>query len=211
MRCDQVQERLSEYIENLLDAENHTSVHDHLSSCPHCQAEAQALVQTRLVVANLPSVEPPPGFSQSIMARIREEADRPSLWQRLFLPIRIKIPIHTMAILLVGGLAVYLYQVNKPVETGVATFIPSDPKTSFEQGLNTQPPPASPPPSSPSERKSREMDETTLTSPGGRQGPGILQAEKKSKLEASGKSPAKEMPARKALSALSSVRELAFT
>jgi hypothetical protein len=48
------------------------------------------------------------------MARIREEAEKPRLWQRLFLPIRVKIPIHAMALLLVAGFAVYLYQANRP-------------------------------------------------------------------------------------------------
>ncbi len=210
MRCDQVQERLSEYIENLLDAENHTSIHDHLSSCPHCQAEAQTLAQTRQAVADLPSIEPPPGFSQRVMARVREEAERPSLWQRLFVPLRIKIPIHTMAILLVGGLAVYLYQVNKPVEIERARLAPSESQPPASIELYSQSP-AAPSPFL-SEPKSREMDETASTATGGRQdlkkenkpadqGAGILQSEKRSKLEASSKSTAKEMPARKALSA----------
>ncbi len=219
MRCDQVQERLSEYLEDLLDAESHTSVHDHLSSCPHCQAEAQALSQTRQAVADLPSVEPPPGFSQRVMSRVREESERPNLWHRLFLPLRIKIPIHAMAILLVGGLAVYLYQVNKPVQTEVAFMKPSEPLPPASIEIHPQPP-ASPPPRL-SERRAREMDEITATAPGRRQdlkkgnkpadrGAGILQAEKKSKLEAAGKSPAEEMPARKPLAA-PSVRELTFT
>jgi hypothetical protein len=122
------------------------------------------------------------------MARVREETQRPSLWQRLLFPLKIKIPVHAMAILLVGGLAVYLYQVNQP-----------------------QPQPPASPPAPLSEERFREMDETTAAAPGQRQdlkkenkpadhGAGILQAEKKSKLEAVGKNLAKEMPASKALS-----------
>jgi hypothetical protein len=209
MRCDQVQERLSEYMENLLDAESYTSVHDHLSSCPHCQAEAQALAQTRQAMADLPSVEPPPGFSGKVMARIREETERPGLWRRLFLPLRIKIPIHTMTILLVGGLAVYLYQVNKPVEIERARLTPSESQPPASVELYSQPPAASPAPSS--EGRFREMDEATPTAPGRvedlrrekrstEQGTaGILQPEKEAKMEATGKSLAKERPAMKAL------------
>lgn len=166
MRCDQVQERLSEYLENRLDAENHTSVHDHLSSCPHCQAEAQTLAQTHQAVADLPVVEPPPGFSQRVMASIREEAARPNLWQRLFLPFMIKIPIHAMAILLVGGFAVYLYQANKPPpeadQTEVAKLAPSEPQTALEKDLFSQTPAAPPPP----EQESKMMDEVSPPAPG---------------------------------------------
>jgi hypothetical protein len=162
MRCDQVQERLSEYLENRLDAENHTSVHDHLSSCPHCQAEAQGLAQTLQAVADLPIVEPPPGFSQRVMASIREEAARPNLWQRLFLPFMIKIPIHAMAILLVGGFAVYLYQANKPVQTEVAKLAPTEPQTALEKDLFSQTPAAPPPP----EQGSKMMDEASPPDPG---------------------------------------------
>jgi hypothetical protein len=221
MRCDQVQERLSEYLEDLLDAESRTSVHDHLSSCPHCQAEAQALSQMRQAVADLPVIEPPSGFSQRVMSRIREEAEGPSLWRRLFVPFRIKIPIHAMAILLVGGLAVYLYQVNKPVRTEVALMKPSEPPPSSDIQTYSQPPSSPVPP--PFERKTEEMDETAPKTPGRMEGlrrenkpaeqgtAGVLQAEKKAKLEAAGKNTAKEMPAMKAAAAPYFVRELTLT
>lgn len=113
MRCEQIQERLSEYIEGLLDHENHTAMQNHLAFCPRCQAEVQTLTRGIRAVADLPSIEPPPGFSQKVMARIRQEAEKPRLWQHLFLPIRVKIPIHAMALLLIAGLAVYLYQADR--------------------------------------------------------------------------------------------------
>jgi hypothetical protein len=115
MKCEQVQERLSEYLENLLDPEDYAAVQGHLSSCSHCQVEIQTLAQSIRAVENLAPVGPPPGFSQKVMTRIREEAEKPRLWQRLFLPMRVKIPIHAMALLLVAGFAVYLYQANRPM------------------------------------------------------------------------------------------------
>ncbi len=204
MRCDQVQERLSEYLENLLDAESHTSVHDHLSSCPHCQAEVQNLAQTRKAVSDLPSVEPPPGFSQKVMARIREEAERPNLWQRLFLPLRIKIPVHAMTILLMGGLAIYLYQVNKPVQTEVAKLAPSEPNPTPDIGLYSQPPAF---PSSPSlEQRKAQKDGVISKTPDRREdlkredrlmerGTGILKPDKEAEVKGLGKSSNKEVPA----------------
>jgi hypothetical protein len=115
MNCDQVQERVSEYLEGLLDPGDYQAVQDHLSACARCLAEVEALSRTIRAVANLPPLDPPPGFSQKVMAHIREEAERPSIWERLFLPMRIKIPIHLVTLLIVSGLVLYLYQANQPL------------------------------------------------------------------------------------------------
>ena len=71
MKCEHIHDKLSEYLEGLLDHENYAAVQSHLSSCSRCQVEAQALERGIRAVAELPSVEPPPGFSQKVMARIR--------------------------------------------------------------------------------------------------------------------------------------------
>jgi len=120
MNCEQVQARLSEYLEKSLEHEVHGAVESHLSSCPRCQGEAESLAEGIRSVADLPSVEPPLGFSQKVMAHVREEAERPSLWHRLFIPIGVKIPIHATALLLVGGFAVYIYQTSQPPEMQLA-------------------------------------------------------------------------------------------
>ncbi len=120
MNCEQVRARLSEYLEKLLDHEIHGAVERHLSSCSRCQGEAESLAKGIRSVADLPSVEPPLGFSQKVMAHIREEAERPGLWHRLFMPIGVKIPIHATALLLVGGFAVYIYQTSQPPEMQLA-------------------------------------------------------------------------------------------
>ena len=92
MKCEQVQEKLSEYLEGHLDEVNYRAVKGHLSSCHHCQAVAQTLTQSIRAVADLPAIDPPFGFLQKVMAKIREEAEKPSLWHRFFLPIKNKIP-----------------------------------------------------------------------------------------------------------------------
>jgi anti-sigma factor RsiW len=125
MTCEQVHEKMTEYLEGSLDPETSGLVQTHLDSCPDCRAEFRALAETKRAVAGLPVIEPPPGFSQRVMSRVREEAERPNLFRRLFLPMRIKIPIHALALLLVGGIAVYLYQTHQPV---AIKSIPSAPE-----------------------------------------------------------------------------------
>lgn len=133
MKCEQIREKLSEYLDGLLDRDTSGFIQSHLASCPRCQAEVQAMAETKRVVAGLPVVEPPPGFSQRVMGRVREEAERPNLFRRLFLPIRIKIPIHALALLLVGGIAVYLYQTHQPVQLVATKSIPSAPEPMARQ------------------------------------------------------------------------------
>lgn len=141
MKCEHVQEKLSEYLDGLLDRATSGLIRSHLASCPRCQAEGQALAEAKRAVAALPVIEPPPGFSQRVMGRVREEAERPSLIRRLFLPMHVKIPIHALALLLVGGIAVYLYQTLpaiRPVETQPT---PSTPEPTLRQEQNIPAPP----------------------------------------------------------------------
>ncbi|HTN42655.1 MAG TPA: zf-HC2 domain-containing protein [Nitrospiria bacterium] len=145
MTCEQVQEILSDYLEGSLDPETSGLVQTHLASCPDCRAEFRELAEAKRAVAGLPLIEPPPGFSRMVMVRIREEAERPSVWKRLFLPIRIMIPIHALAWLLVGGIAVYLYQTYRPVQPVAVKSLPSVPEPMLENGKNA---PSSSPPGS---------------------------------------------------------------
>lgn len=109
MNCDEVQSRLSEYLENLLDPQTTGSIAGHLSACAHCRAEADDITQTIYLVKALPEIEPPAAFATRVMAYVRETAAQPPFWQRLFLPLRIKLPIHTAALILVSILAAYVY------------------------------------------------------------------------------------------------------
>ena len=113
MNCQEVQERLSEYLEQSLDDASIRTVDIHLSSCRLCRAEADSLVRCIQNIAGLPMVEPPLGFAQRVMSHVREIEARPSVWERLF-PLGIKMPIHATAIVLIGVLAVYLLEKEEP-------------------------------------------------------------------------------------------------
>ncbi len=114
MNCQEVQERLSEYLEQSLDDASIRTVDIHLSSCRLCRAEADSLVRCIQNIAGLPTVEPPLGFAQRVMSHVREIEARPSVWERLWFPLGIKMPIHATAIILIGILAVYLLEKEEP-------------------------------------------------------------------------------------------------
>ncbi len=124
MNCDRIQEKLSLYLEGGLEPSQESAVIDHLSSCAACLGEAERLKQTIRSVAELREVEPPPGFSEKVMARVRDEARRPGIWERIFFPLWTKIPIQAAALVLVAVFAAYLYEANQPVRDQATQVIP---------------------------------------------------------------------------------------
>ena len=110
MNCDEIQAQLSEYLDRSLGAAPMALVEEHLAACPPCREETELLSETIGQVAALPSVEPPLGFTQRVMAHVREIKPQPGLWQRLFLPLRQKLPVQATALVMFGILGAYILQ-----------------------------------------------------------------------------------------------------
>lgn len=116
MNCAVVQERLCEFIDKRLDVETSANVESHLASCANCRSDAEDLTSTVRLLAGEPEFEPPMAFSTRVMAHVREEAVKPSLWQRFFGSFRAFVPIQAMAVAVIAVLAVFLYQKEHSVE-----------------------------------------------------------------------------------------------
>ena len=110
MNCDEIQAQLSEYLDRSLGAAPMALVEEHLAACPPCREETELLSEAIGQVAALPSVEPPLGFTQRVMAHVREIEPQPGLWHRLFLPLRQKLPVQATALVMLGILGAYLLQ-----------------------------------------------------------------------------------------------------
>lgn len=115
MICNEIENRLPAYMEDLLSPEERKSIAGHLASCPLCSRAFADLKKAEQLVRGLGEVEPPPFFEQRIMSRVREEAgQKHGILRRLFYPLHIKVPIQALATLLVAVLAVYVYQTGDP-------------------------------------------------------------------------------------------------
>jgi hypothetical protein len=113
MNCQEVQKYLSDFLDESLDVEHSQTVSNHLAACALCSEEMASLAECQRLVSGLPEVEPPVGFSNRVMAYVREAAPKPSLWERLFSPLRSKIPLQATAVVLIAVLAAYVYQKEK--------------------------------------------------------------------------------------------------
>lgn len=129
MECKHIQERLPAYREENVDLEEKKAIEQHLSSCQLCSRAFHDLKKTDEIIKRLPEVEPPAWMTQKIMARVRaEEEKNKGLLQRLFYPLRIKIPIEVFATVLIAVAVVYVFKAVEP------QMRPVGPSSAPEQG-----------------------------------------------------------------------------
>jgi hypothetical protein len=110
MNCKDVENNLPLFEDNLLSSAEKKALEQHLKSCSKCAKALAQLQKTGRLVEGLEEMEPPPWFKQKIMSRVREEAEKKSLAQKWFYPLRIKIPVQIMAAIVISVLAVYIYR-----------------------------------------------------------------------------------------------------
>jgi hypothetical protein len=114
MNCEEIQAQLSDYLDRSLGAAPMALIEEHLVTCPPCRREAELLGESIRQVATLPVMEPPLGFTQRVMAQVRQTETPAGFWQRLFLPLQVKIPIQATALVMIGVLGIYLLQKEEP-------------------------------------------------------------------------------------------------
>jgi Putative zinc-finger/Predicted integral membrane protein (DUF2275) len=131
MNCEEVQAQLSDYLEKALPTADLKIIEAHLSACALCRMETDYLSECIHQVASLPIVDPPIGFTQRVMACVRETNEKPSFWERWLFPLRIKIPLQATAVLVVGILAVYLLEKEPPEKRPLMTSETIVPENQF--------------------------------------------------------------------------------
>lgn len=110
MNCEDIENSLTLYEDNLLSDAEKQAIEQHIKSCSKCATAFAQLQKTARLVEGLEEVEPPPWFKQKIMSRVRKEAEKKSLVQKWFYPLRIKIPVQIMATIVIAVIAVYIYR-----------------------------------------------------------------------------------------------------
>jgi hypothetical protein len=110
MTCEEVKALLTDYLDKTLDTATTTRVATHLISCAPCGALAGDLTDCIREISALPTLDPPLGFAQRVMAHVRELEPKRPLWQRLLSPLTAKIPLPATAAVMIGILGLFLYQ-----------------------------------------------------------------------------------------------------
>jgi len=142
MECKGIKEKLCAYLEGIVSPEEKRIIEEHLPSCPECRKNLADLKKTEELVKDLAEVEPPAWFAQKIMSRIRaEEEKKKGLWQKLFYPLHIKVPIQALATVFIAVIAVYVFKAVEPEMK--LTHLPSPTRQVIpaEEAKETSPPP----------------------------------------------------------------------
>jgi len=143
MTCDTARETFSDLYDGRLPLPAQEAVHRHLQACPACQAEWAAFQRVVLAVSDLGGAEPSPGFA----ARVRQQVEAPGWWERavrwLFLPVRVKMPLHAAALLVLGLAGLLVYERSPELRKGTPP-----PRTLPPTAVRSQrpAPPEAPPP-----------------------------------------------------------------
>lgn len=112
-----IRHKLSEYLDGSITAEEKSSIEEHLKTCAPCRDALHELQKTVEHIKSVEEVEPPAWMTQKIMANVRAEAaEKKGLFQRLFSPLSIKLPVQAVAVLFLAVTAYYLYQNINPAE-----------------------------------------------------------------------------------------------
>ncbi len=115
MECSDIQEKLSAYIEGIISSEEKGLIDEHLEVCQKCNASLADLQKTLDYVQNLEEVEPPPWLTGKVMASVRSEVTlKRGIFQRLFYPLHIKLPIEAVATIFIAVATIYVFKSVQP-------------------------------------------------------------------------------------------------
>src|SRR3990170_3442086 len=115
MNCQDIQQKLSAYAEGIFSPEEKILIEEHLKSCLKCQESLADLRKTIDYVHRLEDVEPPTWLTQKVMAKIKAEAQpKKGIFQKLFYPLHIKLPIEAVAVIFIAVTALYIFKSIQP-------------------------------------------------------------------------------------------------
>ncbi|MGH7355346.1 MAG: zf-HC2 domain-containing protein [Candidatus Rokuibacteriota bacterium] len=110
MTCHDAREQFSALVDEALDAEARASLDAHLGGCAECRRELEAFRRTVTLVRGIEPARAPVGFVDRVITAARPEPWSRRLARRLFLPWPVRVPLEAAAVVIVGVLAVWLFQ-----------------------------------------------------------------------------------------------------
>ena len=136
MTCEEARGAFTDLYDGTLSGPPLAALSRHLDGCPTCRRDWVAFRLTAGALGDLRDEEPSPGFA----ARVVERIEAPRWWRRLgsslVLPLRVKLPIHAAALVMLGVAGLWVSQRSPEIQRAV------DPGVPPVERLVTAPPPA---------------------------------------------------------------------
>ena len=121
MKCQQVQRRLSAFLDGELSKKQASRISEHVSGCPHCQQETESMTAAWKQLGAMRKVDPSPHFWIKLNARIAQVEERRFSLEKIrgFLD-RLLVPATVIAASVVGlWIGGALYDVQRADESEV--------------------------------------------------------------------------------------------
>src|SRR5262249_23949692 len=110
MTCHEARELFWALVDEALEDHERSAVDAHLTGCGDCRRELDRFQRTVAFGQALPAERAPAGFVERVVARAQPEPWPARLLRGLFVPWATNLPLESVAIVLVGGLAVCVLQ-----------------------------------------------------------------------------------------------------
>ena len=115
MKCNDFQQKLSDYIEGIIPSEEQALIEAHLKSCSTCNESLANMKRTMSYARDLDNIQPPAWLREKVMSRIKTETEpKKGFLQKLFYPLHIKLPIEAVAVVFIAVTALYIYKTIQP-------------------------------------------------------------------------------------------------
>jgi len=149
MTCHEARELYSALVDDALDAGERGAVEAHVAGCAECRRELERFRRTVALMQGAGPVRAPAGFVDRVL-----EAAAPTPWYRrlarvLFSPLGVKVPLGAAAMLLVAGIAVYVFQHSPELQQAARHEAPPVPYSAPPAAPVAPPPAPAAPPAAP--------------------------------------------------------------
>ena len=114
MKCAGIKPLLSEYIDGVLDAQTQSDIDRHISTCTNCQREVKELKALVEDLGSLEYAKAPDDFLDRLHERIAPRFGLGKMIKKLFVPMRIKIPVQLVTATATAVLVFSIIQLHKP-------------------------------------------------------------------------------------------------
>jgi hypothetical protein len=116
MNCNRVKDLLYAYIDNELEPALKGRVTEHLSRCEGCREELTSMKRYAEVMVSLERKKAPEDFLERVHQRLDQTSFLQQVIEKLFLPMRIKIPLEAAGVIASVVIIILLFKPFEPVK-----------------------------------------------------------------------------------------------
>jgi len=116
MECGKIQENLSGYLDDILDAQTRNLVEDHIAVCTECRDIYESMKEMVTEIEALEPVSAPDDFLKKVHERIEERRGFPGPREVLSTLFRVRIPLQFATAVAMGILLFFIIDTQEPVK-----------------------------------------------------------------------------------------------